>query len=324
MNDDITGSTRTRDGFQFSKHARPYRSDRSWCAANSTELMWKYSGFSVAPSSGSYTPHCIRSRTSAGSRSDGSRSAIWWVSMSRTSQTVAVSVFIWCWQRELALGKELFHCAELSELKMTAGMWLGWSACPHGCWSDAASLLTRWGGLCNKSINQLLNHIAVLWESTYTDAAYCYQCKVVRRSVCHDCQHCKNGWTNRDAIWVVDTAEPKNHVLDGDPDPPDQRDNSAAKEAAHCKVHGVSAIRCEKTPEATEMLFGVWTWVSPRKRARWGCTLSPLAEYDWTMHVWWQCGLLTSCLLKSGGNTHQTGKEQNTQYREKTNKQEYN
>jgi len=179
MNDDITGSTRARNGFQFSNNARLYRSDRSWCAANSTELMWKYSGFSVAPSSGSYTPQCSRSRTTAGSRSDGSRSAIWRVSISRTSQTVAVSVFIWCWQRELALGKELFHCVEMSELKTTAGMWLGLSACPHGCWSDAASLLTRWGGLCNnhhiKSINQLLGHIAVLrtqMRPTVTNVAW--------------------------------------------------------------------------------------------------------------------------------------------------------
>jgi len=37
-------------------------------------------------------------------------------------------------------------------------------------------------------------------------------------SVCHTSEPCKNGCTNRDAVWVEDSGGPRNHVLDGGPD----------------------------------------------------------------------------------------------------------
>ena len=42
----------------------------------------------------------------------------------------------------------------------------------------------------------------------YVDEAYCYRrstviCLSVCRSVCHDCEVCNNGSTDRDAVWVV-------------------------------------------------------------------------------------------------------------------------
>jgi len=43
---------------------------------------------------------------------------------------------------------------------------------------------------------------------------------MVCRSVCHTSEPCKNGWTDRDAVEVEDSRGPRNHVLDGDPDPP--------------------------------------------------------------------------------------------------------
>jgi len=44
---------------------------------------------------------------------------------------------------------------------------------------------------------------------TYVDAAYCYRpwsvCLSV--SVCHNSEACKNGWTDRDAVWIEDSDD---------------------------------------------------------------------------------------------------------------------
>jgi len=37
----------------------------------------------------------------------------------------------------------------------------------------------------------------------------------VCRSVCHSREPCKDGWTDRDTVWVVDSDEPKEDVLQG-------------------------------------------------------------------------------------------------------------
>jgi len=44
----------------------------------------------------------------------------------------------------------------------------------------------------------------------YLDVAYCYRpSSMVCLSVCHTSQHCKNGWTDRDPVWVVGLDGPK-------------------------------------------------------------------------------------------------------------------
>jgi len=42
---------------------------------------------------------------------------------------------------------------------------------------------------------------------------------MVCRSVCHSSEPCKNGLTDRDAIWVEDSNGPKENVLDMGSDP---------------------------------------------------------------------------------------------------------
>ena len=37
----------------------------------------------------------------------------------------------------------------------------------------------------------------------------------VSLSVCHDREPCRNGLTDRDALWVMDSGGPKKDVLDG-------------------------------------------------------------------------------------------------------------
>ena len=38
---------------------------------------------------------------------------------------------------------------------------------------------------------------------------------IVTAQVCHNSEPCKNGWTIRDAVWVVGLDVPKDRVLDG-------------------------------------------------------------------------------------------------------------
>jgi len=62
-------------------------------------------------------------------------------------------------------------------------------------------------------------------------------------SVCHISEPCKNSCTGRDAISHEDSGGPKNHVLDGGPDPP--------WEGA-------------KMAKPIEMLFGLWAQMRSR------------------------------------------------------------
>jgi len=61
-------------------------------------------------------------------------------------------------------------------------------------------------------------------STTYVDAAYCYRpssvvCRSVCLSVCHASEPCKNGCTDRDAVWVEDSCEPKEPCIRWGPDP---------------------------------------------------------------------------------------------------------
>jgi len=78
-------------------------------------------------------------------------------------------------------------------------------------------------------------------------------------SVCHSSEPCKNGCTDRDALWVEDSGGPRNHVLDGAPHCPWEGAILRWEEAAHCKVYGHSAVVCVKTAEPVESRAGsVW------------------------------------------------------------------
>ena len=53
-------------------------------------------------------------------------------------------------------------------------------------------------------------------STTYVDAAYCYHpSSEVCLSVSNSCKPCKNGWTDRDAVWVVDSGGPKEECVTG-------------------------------------------------------------------------------------------------------------
>jgi len=100
---------------------------------------------------------------------------------------------------------------------------------------------------------------------TYVDAAYCYRpssvvCRSVCLSVCHTSEPCNNGWTDRDAAWVVGLDLPRNHVLDEHP-------------------HVLRDV-------AMATIF-VFLYM--------GCTLAPSGEYDSTVREWRRCSLMSNC-----------------------------
>ena len=77
---------------------------------------------------------------------------------------------------------------------------------------------------------------------TYVDVAYCYQ----PSSVCHTSEPCKNGRTDRDAVWVEDLGGPREPCITWGPDP---HGKGNFEGAAHCKVRGYSVVICAKTAE---------------------------------------------------------------------------
>jgi len=66
----------------------------------------------------------------------------------------------------------------------------------------------------------------------------------------------KNGWTDRDAVWVMTQVGPRYHVLDGGPDPPRERDNLGGNRRAHCKVMGHYGELCKKRLNWSRYRFG--------------------------------------------------------------------
>jgi len=83
---------------------------------------------------------------------------------------------------------------------------------------------------------------------------------------------CKNGRTNLDATWVVDSGGSRMGVQIT------PCEGSIFDMPGHAQRH--SAVNCAKMTEPIEMLFGLRTWMSPRKDVLHGGTLAQPDEYD--------------------------------------------
>jgi len=73
---------------------------------------------------------------------------------------------------------------------------------------------------------------------------------------------CKDGWTDRGAVWVVDSHGPKASCYMEGPKPP-WKGSILVDRGAHC-TH--SAISCTKTAEPIHLPFRLWTQVGQRMR----------------------------------------------------------
>jgi len=107
-------------------------------------------------------------------------------------------------------------------------------------------------------------------STEYIEAAYCYQpSSVVCRSVCHTSEPCKNGCTDRDAVWVEDSGRPKEPCIRWGPDPPWEGAVWGRKGCPIAKYRDMVRFRV-KTAEPIAMLFGLCAWMGRRNRVRWG------------------------------------------------------
>jgi len=84
-------------------------------------------------------------------------------------------------------------------------------------------------------------------------------------SVCHTSEPCKNGCTDRDAVWVEDLGGPKEPCIRWGPDPPLEGAILRGKErGVHYKVWGHSAVICAKAAEPIAIPFGLWARMGRR------------------------------------------------------------
>ena len=74
----------------------------------------------------------------------------------------------------------------------------------------------------------------------------------------------KNGWTDRDAVWVIDSGGPKEECIRWGPDLPSKEAIIRGKDMlGHTRRH--SAVSCAKTAEPIDLPFGLWTQLGRRK-----------------------------------------------------------
>jgi len=101
-------------------------------------------------------------------------------------------------------------------------------------------------------------------STTYVDAVYCYRpSSVVCRSVRHTSDPCKNGWTDRDAVWVW------HGVL----------------------YYGYGLWWAKETQVQS---YSPGSANVPSNVPSWEGTLAPPGEYDWTVHLQRRCGLMSN------------------------------
>ena len=89
---------------------------------------------------------------------------------------------------------------------------------------------------------------------------------MVCQSVCHTSDHCKNGCTDQDAIWVEDSGGPREPCIGWGSRSPREGEILRGKGATHCKVYGHSAVICAKTAKLIKMQFGLWARMDRRNR----------------------------------------------------------
>jgi len=91
-------------------------------------------------------------------------------------------------------------------------------------------------------------------------------------SVCHTSEPCKNGWTDRDAVWVEDSGEPREPCITWGPDShgKGQVFGEKGRPIVKYRVGTVYTIVCAKTAEPIEMPFGLCDRMGPRNYKLWG------------------------------------------------------
>jgi len=116
----------------------------------------------------------------------------------------------------------------------------------------------------------------------------------VGQSVCHTSEPCKNGWTDRDVVWIEDSGGPRELCTRWGPESrsPWKVAILRGERASHCQVLEHSAVICAKTAEPIKMTFGLWVWMGPRNNVRWGAIFGErvIVKYrdllPWAVQKW--------------------------------------
>jgi len=153
-------------------------------------------------------------------------------------------------------------------------------------------------------------------STTYVNATLpTQQCGL---SVCHTSEPCKNGWTDRDAVWDEDSGGPGNHALDG-VDIPHGKGQFWGKWAPNVKYRDFLPWAVQKRLSRSICRLGCGLgWAEGSRSsivfARWRqCqaqvqsyllggtnvpslegTLAPSGEYDWPVRLLWRYSLISN------------------------------
>jgi len=98
----------------------------------------------------------------------------------------------------------------------------------------------------------------------HVDAAYFFRpSSMVCRSVCNTSEPCKDGCTDRDAVWVKGSGGPKEPCIRWGPDPPWEGVILRGK-GHHIVMYRDTAVICARTGEPIEMPFGLGARIGRR------------------------------------------------------------
>jgi len=86
----------------------------------------------------------------------------------------------------------------------SSSSWLAW---PKGWWptgTKSGFIVSIWW-----TVGIAMTIVRLHHSTIYVDGAFCYTLEWCGLSLCHNCETCKNGWTDQDAIWVMGLDGPK-------------------------------------------------------------------------------------------------------------------
>jgi len=135
-------------------------------------------------------------------------------------------------------------------------------------------------------------------------------CRSVCRSLCHTSEPCKNGWTDRDTVWVEDSGGHREPCIRWGPGTPIGRGifGNLGARRAHCTCKYRDFLLWAVCKIGRTDWFAVWIVDSggPKEAQvqsyspgganvpTWEGTLAPPGGYDWTVRLRQQCGLMSN------------------------------
>jgi len=127
-----------------------------------------------------------------------------------------------------------------------------------------------------------------------TDRVAWSVCLSVGRSVCHNREPYKNGWTDRDAVWAVGSYGLTESCIRWGSDPRWHEAILRGKGRPAVKYSDSVPWAVQKWLNRSGCRLGFgFGWA--QESMYWvGCTLAQPSEYKWTVHVLRRCGLLSN------------------------------